>query len=93
MIAVVFLIGAAPAAAATTRSCGSLFVTVDGKRIGGRVDALRVPCSNARAVMRASLTSEFGPAGWRCVAGGAPEFTRVARVCTRARARVRLLRR
>ena len=94
LVSGVVLAGVAPAAdAVRTESCGSLFVTVNGKRIGGRVDALRVPCGRARAVMRTSLEGEFGqPSGWHCVVGGAPEFSRVVRVCTRARARVRLLR-
>lgn len=90
----VLLAGATPTAHAATRSCGSLLVTVDGKRISGRVVALRVSCTRARQVMKYALTHEFPPPGWLCVAGGAPDFTRVVRTCTRSRdrARVRLLR-
>jgi hypothetical protein len=93
---------AAPASAqaATTRPCGSVFVTVAGSKSGGRFDALRVSCARARVVMRYALAhqGEFGigaPAGWKCVRGGAPEFSRVAIECTRRtdRARVRLFRR
>jgi hypothetical protein len=84
---------------ASTRSCGSVFVTVAGSKAGGRVDALRVPCPRARMVIAYALRhqGEFavrGPAGWTCARGAAPEFSRVALVCTRRsnRARVRLLR-
>lgn len=83
--------------AATTRSCGSVSVTVAGSKTGGRVDALRVPCARARFVMRYALKhqGEFGiqgPSGWRCARGAAPEFSRVRLTCTRRadRARVRL---
>jgi hypothetical protein len=89
-----------PADAAATRPCGSVFVTVAGSKAGGRFDALHVSCARARLVMRYALThrGEFAigaPAGWKCVEGGAPEFSRVAMTCTRRadHARVRLFNR
>jgi hypothetical protein len=84
--------------AASTRPCGSVFVTVAGSKSGGRIDALRVPCARARFVMRYALAHQDGflvdgPVGWDC--GLATAFSRVAIECTRRtdRARVRLFRR
>jgi hypothetical protein len=99
----VLLCVAAPVAqAAAVQSCGSVSVSVSvmvaGSKAGGPVDSVKAPCTLARTVIVYALThrAEFGlraPAGWRCVRGAAPEFSRVAMTCTRAAdaSRVRLL--
>lgn len=86
--------------AAKARSCGSVFATVAGSRLGGRVEAVRTSCVQARRVIRYSLTHHSGnaprgPAGWGCARGGSPEVTRVAIECTRrgSRTRARLVNR